>query len=136
MKLTVDRGCFRCYISWAVGNNCFLERDNLKWFLKEKKKLKKCLTTWNKHVKVIKSLEQSRQSQIGRTVRKSGRVRKTLKKTWKKFLTKKKRCDKVNKLSTNSESVEKKIWKNLKKFLTNQKQHDKINKLTQDRQPW
>ena len=29
----------------AVGNNCFLERDNLKRFLKEKKKLKKCLTT-------------------------------------------------------------------------------------------
>ena len=27
----------------------------------------------------------------------------------KKFLTKKKRCDKVNKLSTNSKSVEKKI---------------------------
>ena len=31
-------------------------------------------------VKVIKSLEQSRQSQIRRTVPKSGRVRKTLKK--------------------------------------------------------
>ena len=80
MKLTVDRGCFRCYISWAVGNNCFLKRDNLRWFLKEKRNLKKCLTTWNKRVKVIKSLEQSRQSQIRRTVRKSGRVRKTLKK--------------------------------------------------------
>ena len=99
MKLTVDMVNFRCYISWAVGNNCFLNRDNLIWFLKEKRNLKKCLTTWSKYVKVIKPLEQSRQSQIRRTVRKSGRVRKTLKKTWKKCLTKKKRCDKVNKLS-------------------------------------
>ena len=80
MKLTVDMVNFRCYISWAVGNNCFLNGDNLIWFLKEKRNLKKCLTTWSKYVKVIKSLEQSRQSQIRRTVRKSGRVRKTLKK--------------------------------------------------------
>ena len=49
-------------------------------FWKKKRNLKKCLTTWNKCVKVIKSLEQRRQSQFRRTVPKSGRVRKTLKK--------------------------------------------------------
>ena len=99
MKLTVDIVIFGCYISWAVGNNCFFKWDNLIWFLKEKRNLKKWLTTWNKRVKVIKSLEQSRQSYIWETFRKSGRVRKASKKTWKKFLTKQNRCDKVNKLS-------------------------------------
>ena len=80
MKLTVDIVIFGCYISWAVGNNCFFKWDNLIWFLKEKRNLKKCLTTWNKRVKVIKSLEQSRQSYIWETFRKSGRVEKTSKK--------------------------------------------------------
>ena len=44
MKLTVDIGRSRWYISGAVGNNCFLKRDNLNRFLKEKRDLKKCLT--------------------------------------------------------------------------------------------
>ena len=41
MKLTVDIGQFRWYISCAVGNNCFLKRDNLNRFLKEKKEIQK-----------------------------------------------------------------------------------------------
>ena len=37
MKLTVDIGHFWWYISWAVGNNCFLDRDNSNRFLKRKR---------------------------------------------------------------------------------------------------
>ena len=57
------------------------DKDTIQYnFWKEKNKLRKCLTTYEWYDKVIKSLEQSRQSQIRRTVPKSGRVRKTLKK--------------------------------------------------------
>ena len=43
MKLTVDISHLWCYISWAVGNNCFFDWDNSNRFLKEKKKFKKVL---------------------------------------------------------------------------------------------
>ena len=120
MKLTVDIVIFGCYISWVVGNNCFFKWNNSMWFLKEKRNLKKCLTTKNERVKVIKSLEQSRQSQIRRTVPKSGRVRKTLKKTWKKFLTKKKRCDKVKQAVVRQTTLITKQWNTYdsRKFFT------------------
>ena len=87
MKLTVDIVIFGCYISWAVGNNCFFKWDNSIWFLKEKKKLKKCLTTWNKRVKIIKSLEQSWQLCIWTTFWENERVEK-LWKNLKKVLDK------------------------------------------------
>ena len=45
MKLTVDIVVFRCYIRWAVGNNCLPDKNNLNRFLKEKRNSKKCLTT-------------------------------------------------------------------------------------------
>ena len=91
MKLTVDIVIFGCYISWAVGNNCFFKWDNSVWFLKEKRNLKKCLTTKNERVKVIKSLEQSRQSYIWK---KSGKPEE-LEKLWKKL---KKVLDKVKQM--------------------------------------
>ena len=52
MKLTVDIVIFGCYISWAVGNNCFFKWDNLVWFLKEKKKFKK--SAWQLETNVLK----------------------------------------------------------------------------------
>ena len=98
MKLTVDIVIFGCYISWVVGNNCFFKWNNSMWFLKEKRNLKKCLTTKNERVKVIKSLEQSRQSYIWKKPE-SRKSWKNFEKNLKKFLTKWNRCDKVNKLS-------------------------------------
>ena len=50
-----------------------------------------------------------------------------LKKTWKKFLTKKETFDIISELRlTENKNFEKEILKKLKKFLTRWKQHDRI----------
>ena len=69
------------------------------------------------------------------------RERKNLEKRWKKFLTKRARCDTIIWLSqTRSGQKRKRFWKNLKKYLTKRSGCDTIKRLARKRaersEPW
>ena len=102
---------------------------NRKTSEKQEKKLDKLKILWY-HVRVAQRKAGNEQNQI---------TSQKFEKTWKKFLTNRIECDKLNEFCTmndpngsgvqNSQNHLEKVWKRTKKFLTNETRCDKINEL-------
>ena len=82
----VDKHNSQWYYNWAVANNCFWKVNNWKEFRKNE------IHCWQKTEDMIKY--PSRRQNDNKIL-----TQKCLKKTWKKYLTNKKRWDKINELS-------------------------------------
>ena len=85
LNFMVDKHNSQCYYNWAVANNCFWKTNNKKEFQKNE------IRSWQKTEDMIKY--PSRQQNDNKIL-----TQKCLKKTWKKYLTNKKRWDKINEL--------------------------------------
>ena len=86
LNFMVDKHNSQCYYNWAVANNCFWKTNNWKEFQKNE------IHCWQKTEDMIKYLSRQRSDNKILT-------QKCLKKTWRKYLTNKKRWDRINELS-------------------------------------